>query len=114
MDCIFCQIIKGELPSQKVYENERILAFRDINPVAPVHILIIPKKHIDSFADLKEEDIELYGELILATKEVARKEGILNSGFRLISNSGSDGGQLVSHLHLQLIGGKPLGPKIIR
>lgn len=114
MDCIFCKIIDGEIPTQKVFENENILVIRDINPVAPVHDLILPKKHIVSLNEVKEEDKGLLGEILLTAKTVAEKESISESGYRLIANTGKNGGQLVPHLHFHLIGGKNLGPKIVQ
>lgn len=112
MDCIFCKIVKGEIPAQKVYETENILVIRDINPVAPIHDLILPKKHIENLNEVKEEDKELLGELMLSVNTVAEKENIKESGYRLITNTGKNGGQLVPHLHFHLLGGKNLGPKL--
>lgn len=112
MNDIFCQIVAGEIPSQKVYETQNVLAFRDINPKAPVHVLIIPKKHITGVNDITQEDKDILGEMILAAKEVAKQEGISEKGYRLITNTGRDGGQLVPHLHFHLLGGKNLGPKL--
>lgn len=111
-DCLFCKIIKGDIPSTKVYEDEEILAFRDINPVAPVHVLIIPKKHITSLVELKPEDEAVVGKIYTAINKIAKQEGILEKGFRVIVNCGEDGGQEVKHLHFHLLGGKKLGTKI--
>lgn len=111
-DCIFCKIIKGEIPSNKVYEDDEILAFRDINPVAPVHILVIPKKHIESLLYLKEEDQILVGKIYTIINEIAKKENIDKRGFRVVVNCGEDGGQEVKHLHFHILGGKKLGVKI--
>ena len=111
-DCIFCKIIKGEIPSNTVYEDEEIFAFRDINPVAPVHILIIPKKHIETVVDLKQEDEGLIGRIYSAINKIAEKEGISEKGFRVVVNCKEDGGQEVKHLHFHLLGGKKLGTKI--
>ena len=111
-DCIFCKIIKGEIPSNKVYEDEEILAFRDINPVAPVHILVIPKKHLNSVLDLNKEDEILVGKIYTIINEIAKKENIDKNGFRVVVNCGEDGGQEVKHLHFHIIGGKKLGTKI--
>lgn len=111
-DCLFCKIIKGDIPSTKVYEDEEILAFRDINPVTPVHVLIIPKKHITSLVDLKPEDEAVVGKIYTAINKIAKQEGILEKGFRVIVNCGEDGGQEVKHLHFHLLGGKKLGIKI--
>lgn len=112
MSDIFCQIVAGDIPSQKVYETENVLAFRDINPKAPVHVLIIPKKHIENLNTVNEEDKELLGEMMLTVRKVAEIEGVKDSGYRLISNTGRNGGQLIPHLHFHLLGGKPLGPKL--
>lgn len=112
-DCVFCKIIKKEIPSNIIYENEKVLAFDDINPVAPVHTLIVPKKHIETFMDLVEEDIyEYITEVHMAIKEVAKIKGVAEKGFRIIANCKEDGGQLVRHLHYHLIGGRKLGSKI--
>ena len=111
-DCIFCKIIAGEIPSQQVYENDDVFAFRDINPQAPVHILIIPKQHIPSAADLNPENSRLAAKCLEAAAVIARSEG-LSGGFRIISNSGSDSGQTVFHLHFHLLGGKSLGEKLL-
>ena len=111
-DCLFCKIIKGDIPSNKVYEDEEILAFRDINPVAPVHILVIPKKHITSLVDLKREDEILIGKIYMVINKIAKQESIDEKGFRVIVNCGEDGGQEVKHLHFHLLGGKKLGAKI--
>lgn len=107
-DCLFCKIAAGEIPSNKVYEDEEILAFRDINPQAPTHILIIPKKHIASLAEVTEEDAALLGKMQILTRKLAEEDGVLVSGFRVISNSGPDSGQEVAHLHYHLMGGRDL------
>ncbi len=104
-DCLFCKIIAGEIPSDKVYEDDNFLAFRDIAPKAPVHILLIPKKHINSLEDLEEEDAPLIGRLHLIVKEIARSEGISQSGYRIVNNCGPDAGQVVFHIHFHLLGG---------
>ncbi|HHT73135.1 MAG TPA: histidine triad nucleotide-binding protein [Firmicutes bacterium] len=106
-DCLFCRIAAGEIPSDIVFENERIVAFRDINPVAPVHILVIPKEHIASMAHLKEEHQALMGEIMTSIQKLAEQEK-LDDGFRVVVNTGRDGGQTVSHLHFHLIGGRGL------
>lgn len=111
-DCIFCKIIKKEIPSNIVYEDEEILAFRDINPVAPVHILVIPKKHIESLIELSKEDEALIGKIYTAINKIAIQEEIDKKGFRVVVNCGDDGGQEVKHLHFHIIGGKKLGIKI--
>lgn len=103
--CVFCNIVAGEIPSAKVYESDTVLAFRDNQPVAPTHILIIPKKHIASVADMEAEDIHLIGELVYAARLVAEQEGI-SDGFRLVINSGRRGGQHIFHVHLHMLGGR--------
>ena len=111
-DCIFCKIEKGEIPADITYQNERVLAFRDIAPAAPVHILIIPKKHIESISNIDVSDVELVGTLILAAANIAKELGISDTGYRLIFNTGPDSGQMVGHIHLHLLGGKDLGPMV--
>ena len=103
MDCLFCKIASGEVASETLYEDERTRAFRDIHPKAPVHILIVPKKHITSVADLAPDDAALVGELVLAAKSLAEREGL--PGYKLVVNVGRDGGQVIDHLHLHLLGG---------
>ncbi len=105
-DCLFCKIIAGEIPSDIVFQDEQITAFRDINPVAPTHILIIPNKHIATINDLSTEDEALVGHLFTTAKALAKDEGIAESGYRLIINVNRDGGQEIYHLHLHLIGGQ--------
>ena len=107
-DCIFCKIIKGEIPSTKVYSDEQVTAFRDINPVAPTHVLIIPNKHIASVNEMASEDEQLMGHLLLVAKQIAAQEGIEKNGYRLIVNTGAHSGQVVFHIHLHLIGGAPM------
>ena len=111
-DCIFCKIINKEIQSSIVYEDDEILAFKDINPVAPVHILVIPKKHIASLIDLNKEDELIIGKIYTAINKIAEQEGIDSKGFRVIVNCGEDGGQEVKHLHFHVLGGKKLGTKI--
>ena len=111
-DCVFCKIIKGEIPSTKVYEDEEILAFKDINPVTPVHILVIPKKHITSLNEIELEDQMLIGKIFTVIKKIAKDQGIAENGYRVIANCGEDGGQEVKHLHFHILGGKKLGTKI--
>lgn len=106
-DCIFCKIIEGEIPSSKVYEDNDIYAFRDIEPQAPVHVLIVPKKHIESLDMCKAEDAELLGKVMTKVGEIAKLAGITN-GYRLVSNCGEDGFQTVDHLHFHLLGGRPM------
>lgn len=107
-NCIFCNIIKGEIPSVKVYENEYVYAFNDISPVSPVHVLIIPKKHIETLNDLNEENVKLISEVYLAAAEIAKQLGVEKSGYRIVSNCGEAAGQTVFHIHFHLIGGRDL------
>jgi len=106
--CIFCKIIAGEIPSQKVYQDERVTAFRDIHPVAPTHVLIVPNQHIASVNELSPSDESLVGRLLIAAKQIAEQEGIQETGYRLIINTGPHAGQEVFHLHLHLIGGQKM------
>ena len=106
-DCIFCKILSGEIPSSKVYEDEKVLAFKDINPMAPVHILIIPKEHIEGVDMLTEENAPVVGHIMLVAKRLA-EEYHLDNGYRIVSNVGEHGGQTVRHLHFHLLGGKKL------
>jgi len=108
MECIFCRIVAGEIPADIVYQDKEFVAFRDIHPQAPTHILIIPKSHIASMTDLTGKHQALMGRLILLAKELAEKEGISTSGYRLSVSTGTDGGQLVPHLHFHLLGGRKL------
>jgi histidine triad (HIT) family protein len=109
MDCIFCKIISGEIPSEKVFENDKIIAFNDINPKARIHILVVPKKHIESVKSLEETDKDLIVEVIFAAKKIAKDKDL--EGYKLVFNVGREGGQLVDHLHLHLLSGDadPLG-----
>ena len=106
-NCLFCKIINGEIPTNKVYEDDEILAFKDINPKAPVHILVIPKKHISSAKEIKEDDEALIGKIFTVINKIA-KEFNLENGYRIVNNCGEDGGQEVMHLHFHLLGGKKL------
>jgi len=108
-DCIFCKIANGEIPSEKIFEDDRVVAFKDINPAAPVHLLIIPKLHISTMNDIDESHNELLGHIMHTCKILAEKMGVHESGFRTIVNCNSDAGQEVFHLHVHLLGGKPLG-----
>ena len=112
MDCIFCKIVAGEIPSDTLYEDEELIAFRDINPQAPVHVLIIPKLHIASVAELTAEHQKLTEQLISLARNLADKEDITDSGYRLVINCGHDGGQAVAHLHLHLLGGRRLSDQL--
>jgi histidine triad (HIT) family protein len=109
-DCIFCKIVKKEIPAKIIYEDDQFLAFPDLNPVAKVHILLITKRHFSSIAELSADDQQLAGQLILAANKLARKLNIDQSGYRLVTNVKKDAGQSVDHLHLHIIGGEPLGP----
>jgi histidine triad (HIT) family protein len=109
MDCIFCKIAQEELPSTKVYEDDEILAFKDINPVAPVHILVIPKKHIASLATIEAEDAGMLSRMMLIIRDIATEQGLDENGYRVLSNHGPDSGQLVDHLHFHILGGRKLG-----
>jgi histidine triad (HIT) family protein len=104
--CIFCRIIEGEAPGEIVYRDDLVTAFRDINPVAPVHVLIVPNRHYTSLNDMKSEDEALAGRMVLVARKLAEQEGIHEGGYRLIVNTGSHGGQVIPHLHLHLIGGQ--------
>ena len=112
MDCVFCEIIKGNIPSTKVYEDDSIIAFNDLNPQMPVHVLIVPKKHIVSAQEMEEQDAELVGRAFWASKLIAEKLGLEN-GYRIINNSGKDAGQTVNHIHFHMLGGKTMGEKMI-
>lgn len=107
MDCLFCKIIGGEIPSDKVYEDDLVYVFKDISPEAPVHLLIVPKKHIDSNDTLEEGDKELIGHIFLLAKKLA-KDFKLTKGYRIVNNIGEDGGQSVKHMHFHLLGGRSL------
>ena len=106
-NCIFCKIIRGEIPSSKVYENEKVLGFKDINPAAPTHILIVPKSHIDSIDSIDETNCHVLSEIFLAIKTVAAEQG-LTDGYRVVSNVGAAAGQTVEHLHFHILGGRKL------
>lgn len=112
MDCIFCKIIGGEIPSKTLYQDDKVIAFRDINPVAPTHVLIVPKKHITSLAHLPDAETPLIGYMAKIANQLAREEGIFESGFRLVISSGEQGGQVVPHLHMHLLGGRKLAVRL--
>ncbi len=112
-DCIFCKIIRKEIPSEIVYEDDEIMAFKDIHPAAPIHILVIPKKHIQSLAQLEEKDELLIGKIYTVINKVAEAQGVKEKGFRVIVNCGEDGGQEVGHLHFHLLAGTKFGEKIV-
>ena len=107
-DCLFCKIIRGELPSDKVYEDEMVLAFNDIDKKAPVHILVIPKKHVGSLLELGDEDAALTAHIMGVIQRIAKETGVDKSGFRVVVNTGDDGGQTVHHLHFHILGGRSL------
>jgi histidine triad (HIT) family protein len=107
-DCIFCKIVAGQISSTRVLENEHLIAIRDIQPAAPVHVLVIPRKHVASLSALTDADTELGGRLLAACAEVARGEGIDTTGYRVVANTGQHGGQTVDHLHLHVMGGRQL------
>ncbi len=108
MDCLFCKIIKGEIPSNKVYEDARVYAFHDISPAAPVHILIVPKVHITSANELSAENAEVVGHIFAVAAKLAKELGFAEKGYRIVNNCGEDGGQTVGHLHFHLLGGRGL------
>lgn len=112
-DCIFCKIIGKEMSSEIVYEDERILAFKDIHPAAPIHILVIPKKHIPSLTEITKEDESIIGEIYTIINSIAEQQGVKDKGYRVIVNCGKDGGQEVGHLHFHLLAGTQLGDKIV-
>lgn len=112
-DCLFCKISKGEIPSNKVYEDEEVLAFYDISPAAPIHILVIPKKHITSLAHIEKEDEAVIGKIYTIMNQIAEEKGFKENGYRVIVNCGKDGGQEVMHLHFHLLAGTQFGEKII-
>lgn len=110
--CIFCQIVAGETPTDILYQDEAVIAFRDINPQAPTHLIIIPKRHIPSLTHLSEEDLPLIGHMVNTANHLAKREGIAESGYRLVINCGKEGGQLVPHLHMHLIGRRKLSDEL--
>ena len=112
-DCLFCKIIKGEIPCKKVYEDEKILAFYDIHPAAPIHILVIPKKHIAYLAHLEKEDEAIVGKIYSVINEIAEEKAFKQDGYRVIVNCGKNGGQEVMHLHFHVLAGTQLGEKIV-
>ena len=111
--CIFCRIIGGDIPSDTIYENEIVKVFKDISPVAPVHLIIVPKIHIDSIESLNEQNAGVVADCMLAVKKAAEISGVDKSGYRVISNVGEDAGQSVEHLHFHLVGGIPMGERIL-
>ncbi len=112
-DCLFCRIIRGEIPCRKVYEDEEVLAFHDINPVAPVHFMLVPKLHLDTLADAGDTEQALLGRMLLLAPRLAREQG-LDNGFRTVINTGKGGGQEIFHLHIHIIGGGVIPPMVRR
>lgn len=107
-DCVFCKIIKGEIPCNKVYEDDKVLAFNDINPEAPVHVLIVPKTHVKSIMDLSEDEYQLISHVFKVASKIAKDLKIYEKGFRIVNNIGEDGGQTVPHIHFHVLGGRTL------
>ncbi len=105
-DCIFCKIIEGHIPSNKVFEDDELLAFEDINPVAPTHVVLIPKKHIETFNDIEADDAQLLSRLMMTTKKIAGERNLSNDGYRLVMNCMPGAGQSVYHIHFHLLGGR--------
>jgi len=112
MDCVFCQIVAGKIPSETLYQDEEVIAFRDINPLAPTHVLIIPKRHVASLAQLTDDEMPLIGHMARVANQLAREEGVAESGYRLVISSGEQGGQIVPHLHMHLLGGRRLSDRL--
>ena len=108
-ECIFCRIVRGEIPGERVYENEAVFAFRDIHPAAPTHVLIVPREHVVSVSALNDDDVEIAGALMLAARSIAAQEGLDANGYRVVTNVGDWGGQTVDHLHVHVLGGRQLG-----
>ena len=109
-DCIFCKIAGGDIPAELIYESDEVVAFNDINPVAPVHVLIIPKRFFATTMDMSEEAPELFGSMFKVSSVIARKKGVDKSGFRIILNTNADGGQEIFHVHMHMMGGERIGP----
>ncbi len=115
MSCLFCNIISGATPSKKVFENDTVYAFEDINPQAPVHVLVIHKRHVERIEELNRENSSIMGDLFLGVKEVAKLKGIDEKGYRVIINNGTAGGQVIWHLHVHVMGGREdMGPMVVR
>ena len=108
MDCVFCKIIDGDIPSEIIYEDEDVIAFDDLDPQAPIHFLVIPKKHIKSLEELDENDSHLIGKIFLAIRQIARKKGIAETGYRIVNNIGENGGQTVPHIHFHVLGDRSM------
>lgn len=112
MSCIFCDIVSGNIPAKFLYKDEQVVAFADIHPQAPIHIIIIPGQHITSVSDLAAADLPLVQRMVVAAQQLARDQGILERGYRLVINNGKEGGQVVPHLHMHLLGGRPLNDRL--
>lgn len=108
-DCLFCKIINGEIPSEKVYEDDKVYAFRDVNPQAPIHFLVVPKEHISSALELNDSNKDVVGHAFTVVSEIAKNMGFDKSGFRIVNNCGKDGGQTVGHLHFHVLAGRNIG-----
>lgn len=108
-DCLFCKILDGEIPAELIYESDTAVAFRDVNPQAPTHVLVIPRKHISTINDIEQDDQEIIGSLYTAAQEVAAKEGVADNGYRTVMNCGEGAGQTVFHIHLHVLGGRQMG-----
>ncbi len=111
-DCIFCRIADGKIKSDLLYHDDSVIAFRDIHPIAPVHVLIVPRKHISSVSDLRENEASLIGAMVNVANKLALSEGVGETGYRLVINAGPWGGQAIAHLHMHLLGGRQLGSKL--
>jgi len=107
-NCVFCKIVRGEIPCVKVYENEDVLAFEDINPTAPVHVIVVPKKHLPTLMDVDEQSEPVFSALLSAAQKIAKIKGVAEKGFRVVVNCNAEGGQVVFHLHLHILGGRKL------
>lgn len=108
-DCLFCRIVAGDVPAQVVHESEHAVAFRDLNPQAPLHVLVVPRRHVDNAATVSRDDAEITADMLITAQRVAEAEGVAESGYRLVFNVGDDGGNTVGHLHLHVLGGRRLG-----
>lgn len=111
-ECIFCKIVKGEIPSKKLYEDDKVIAFHDINPEAPIHFLVVPKEHIESLNSMNEENFDVIAHIFKVINKLVKEEKIADSGYRIINNCGKDGGQTVNHIHFHVLGGKTLPIKL--
>ncbi len=112
MDCVFCKIVAGEIPSDILYRDDELIAFRDINPIAPTHILIVPTKHIPSLLETTDDDLPMISHMVKIGNDLAVKEGVSERGYRLVINCGKEGTQLVQHLHMHLLGGRQLSGRV--